>query len=59
MVNAAISKSFGQDQGGVSTEDDWFSDYIDTKDGDTMEGEARGRYLEFRMLDNICTNVNW
>ena len=59
MVNAAISKSFGQDQGGVSTEDDWFANYIDTKDRDTMEGEARGWYLEFRMLDNICTNVNW
>ena len=42
MVNAAISKSFGQDQGGVSTEDDWFGDYMDAKDRDGVDGESQG-----------------
>ena len=50
VINAAISKSYGQDQGGgVSTDEDWFGNYMDTKDRDTMEGEAQGRYLEFRI----------
>ena len=43
VINAAISKSFGQGQGGgVTTDVDWFGDYMDAKDHDTVEGEAQG-----------------
>ena len=45
VANAAISKSYGQDRvggGGVSTDEDWFGNYMDAKDRDSVEGEAQG-----------------
>ena len=45
VANAAIAKSFGEDRAGageLSTEDDWFSDYMDEKDREDVGGDSKG-----------------
>ena len=43
IANAAAAKSFGEDQAGtreISTEDDWFQDYMDRKDREDVAGDS-------------------
>jgi hypothetical protein len=43
VANSAIAKSFGEDRAGtreLSTEDDWFSDYMDAKDREDVAGDS-------------------
>ena len=43
VANAAIAKSFGEDRAGtreLSTEEDWFGDYMDAKDRDDVAGDS-------------------
>ena len=43
VANSAIAKSFGEDRAGtreLSTEEDWFGDYMDAKDRDDVAGDS-------------------
>ena len=43
VANAAIAKSFGEDRAGtreLSTEEDWFGDYMDAKDREDVAGDS-------------------
>ena len=43
VANAAVAKSFGEDRAGtreLSTEEDWFGDYMDAKDREDVAGDS-------------------
>ena len=43
VANSAIAKSFGEDRAGtreLSTEEDWFGDYMDAKDREDVAGDS-------------------